>query len=57
MKEYLKALQELINKNGKAQVAVWLDVSNTGTLEAWFKRELIPAKYLDKITLLTKEKK
>lgn len=49
MKEYLNKLKSLIDKHGKAKVAVNLGVKNTTTIDAWITRKIIPAKYLDKI--------
>jgi hypothetical protein len=49
MKKYLLALERLIKQHSKAQVAVWLGVENTSTIDAWLKRETIPSKYLDEI--------
>lgn len=49
MKEYLKKLKRMISKYDKAQVAVKLGVTDTRTIDQWIHRELIPAKYLDKL--------
>lgn len=49
MKEYLNKLEKLIKKYNKAQVAVWLTVKDTRTIDAWFVRKSIPSKYLDAI--------
>lgn len=49
MKEYLKLLKKLIEKSGKAKIAVNLNVKDTRTIDRWFEREMIPSKYLDKI--------
>lgn len=49
MKEYLKKLKELIEKHGKAKVAVDLGVTDTRTIDAWIQRKMIPSKYLDTI--------
>lgn len=49
MKEYLNKLKKLIEKHGKAKVAVALDVTDTRTIDAWIYREMIPSKYLDTI--------
>jgi len=49
MKDYFKLLTKLIEKHGKAKVAVCLDIKDTKTIDRWYDRELIPAKYLDKI--------
>jgi hypothetical protein len=49
MKDYFKLLTKLIEKHGKAKVAVCLDIKDIKTIDRWYDRELIPAKYLDKI--------
>jgi hypothetical protein len=49
MKEYLEKLKKLIDKYGKAKVAVSLEVTDTRTIDAWFQRKMIPSKYLDTI--------
>lgn len=49
MEKYFKKLTELIEKYGKAKVAVSLDVKDTRTMDAWFQRKQIPSKYLDLI--------
>lgn len=49
MEWYLKKLGKLIKNHGKAQVAVWLNVTDTRTIDAWIHRNIIPAKYLDTI--------
>ncbi len=49
MKNYLKKLKKLIEKHGKAKVAVELGIKDTNTINRWISRQLIPAKYLDQI--------
>ncbi len=49
MEWYLRKLAKLIKANGKAKVAVELDVTDTRTMDAWISRQMIPSKYLDKI--------
>lgn len=50
MEKYFKKLKKMIEKHGKAKVAVYLGVSDTRTMDAWFQRKQIPSKYLDLIT-------
>ena len=49
MQDYLNKLKKLIEKHGKAKVAVSLGVTDTRTIDAWINREMIPSKYLDTI--------
>lgn len=49
MKEYFKKLEKLLEKYSKAEIAVKLNVRDTRTIDAWFRREIIPSKYLDTI--------
>lgn len=49
MEQYLKKLKKLIEKYGKAKVAVSLNVTDTRTIDAWINRKMIPSKYLDTI--------
>lgn len=58
MKDYLKKLRKIIKSNGKAKVAVMLDVQNTTTIDRWLSRSMIPSKYLDDIkSIYLKEQK
>lgn len=57
MDKYLKLLNSLIAQKGKPWIAYELGLSTTNAIDGWLQRQIIPSKYLDKITRLEKEKK